>query len=156
MRQHHELVVKFSVSGIPDSAGLRIKTTEPTGLYISSRDPAAAQWYLETMIIHLIIKRGLLKPTPGGGWSLVKKLDWPDITGAGYGEAIVCTVGRAEVQNMQRKGSPVLIPPVQKLTIDWWNNPKRELLCIVRDEGDMIDGWVVSAITDDLKGKTVN
>jgi len=43
--------VKLLVTGLPESAGLRIRSTDPTGLYVSSRDPAAAQWYFEGTII---------------------------------------------------------------------------------------------------------
>jgi len=150
------LKVAFTVTGLPDSSGLRIKSTEPTGLYISSADAAAAQWYFETQIVQLLLSRSLLDSIPGGGWRFNELLDWPKIIVEGHGEAIIRLMNVEETRDIRRDGYRTYIPPVKKLTAEWWRNADGHEFCIVFDGPDMIDEWVLEAVKEDAGRKVSN
>lgn len=145
-----ELGVKFSVTGIPDQAGLRIRSMEPVGLYLSSGDPAAAEWHFETLIVQLVMENKLLEWEPGGGLRLLSELNWPEIIAAGSGEAVVVTATAEEIANVKKVGNLVIMPPVQKLVVDWWEDPSGRSFCIARDKKEIVDKWFLDALEEDL------
>lgn len=150
------LSVKFLVTGIPDTLGLRLRSTEPIGLYISSRNAEAAQWYFEKMIVEFVGVRGLLVPEQGAGLRLEEKLDWNALTVSGAGETVIRAMSVEETCKMLRVSTPVMLPPVQKLATDWWKDPNENEFCIVHDPGDMIDRWLVESIENDLAKRAIN
>lgn len=151
MEQKNELKVTFSVSGIPDRAGLRIRVANPFGLYISSRDEATAQLYFEMLVIQMVIQQGVLVAAPGGGWSLKEKIDWPASIASGKGEVVVYTTTRAEMMEIKKTGHPIIMPSAKKLIMENWQGPNGHDICIAyEDIGGMMDGWIPTAIKEDL------
>jgi len=146
------LTIKLAISGIPDCSGIRIRSIDPTGLYISSQDREAAQWYFETLIIELVCARKLLVVEPGEGVMLSEQYtDWNNFLIQGEGEVIVRTISTQEVTVLKKEGTPIVIPPVQKLHIDWWKDPSGNPFCLVRDPGDAIDSWLIDTVKEDLE-----
>ena len=144
--------MKFSVTGLPDTAGLRIRSTNPIGLYISSRDAEAAQWYFETRIVELATIRKLLVPKRGAGACLLEgRLDWSIFITSGTGEVVIRTMSLEETREMLRVSTHIVLQPVQKLVTDWWKDSNGKKFCIVHDPGDMIDEWLVRCIDEDLE-----
>ena len=152
VEEKSRLAMKFSVTGLPDTAGLRIRSTNPIGLYISSRDAEAAQWYFETKIVELATIRKLLVPKRGAGVRLLEgRLDWSIFIISGTGEVVIRTMSLEETREMLRVSTPTVLPPVQKLVTDWWKDSNGKKFCIVHDPGDMIDEWLVRCIDEDLE-----
>lgn len=147
---NHRLGVKFAVEGIPDCAGLRIKTLEPKGLYVSSEDPEAAKWHFENKVVEYVGACKLLASEKGGGWTLTERIDWDAALLAGEAQVAVRTVSAAEARFVRSEGELLLAPPVQMLTVEWFQNSEGAQICIVRDEGDLIDDWIVKAVLADV------
>jgi len=156
MAENPQLTVTFTVTGIPDTAGLRIRSTNPTGLYISSKNPEAAKWYFETIIFKLITSLSLLPHKEGGGLHLKEELDWDAITFLGTGELTICTMSPEETRAEVKTGTPIIMSPVEDLTVNWWKNPQKNEFCIIYDPGDNMDIWLIESVTEDLKKTVLN
>jgi len=142
--------VRLVVTGIPDSAGLRIRATDPIGLYISSRNPELAKEHFERLILILLMKRQLLTPERGGSVILAKRPDWKALLVDGSGEVVVRTMSAVEVVAAIRDGEPLILAAAEQLRADWWNDPQGNPFCFVSDHGGNIDEWVTAAIKKDF------
>ena len=152
VERESRLTVKFSVTGLPDTAGLRIRSTDPIGLYISSRNAEAAQWYFETEIIELATIWKLLVPGRGIGVRLLEgRLDWSIFIISGTGEVVIRTMSLEETREMLRASTPTVLTPIQKLATGRYKDPNGKEFYIVHDPGDMIDEWLVRCIDEDLE-----
>lgn len=149
-----QLTVEFAITGLPDTSGLRIKTLSPTGVYISSKDADAAKWHFEFTTIELILKRKLLQLDLGQALAFLHSIDWDDALTNGYGEVVVRVMTVEEVLTLKQSGHPVIIPPVQKLQIEWWTDPDEQPFCIGRDDTEMIDSWLIEMVKKDFEEKS--
>lgn len=139
------------VSGIPDGAGLRIKSTGPWGVYVSSVDPGRAQRCFCQCLVQFAIGRRLLTAVPGGGAKLAEtQIDWDAMLLNGSGQIGVVVFGAAEGRVVRMHGSPIPHSAKEEMRMEWWRSPQGSLV-IASDPGDRIDGWIVDAVTADLK-----
>ena len=153
-----QLEVEFSVQGIPDSAGLRIKTTNPTGVYLSGKDREAAQRYFEEALLKFASQRRLLHVLPNEGLTLTKEIDWSASMVDGLGHVTIRVMSFAETVKAIKGAIPTTVPPAQPMIIEWAQSPHIPLLCIVRDKSDTVDRWLVDSIIEDTPpvGSTMN
>ena len=156
VEENSRFTVKFSVSGLPDTAGLRIRSTDPTGLYISSRDAQAAQWHFETKIVEFVSRLGLLVPKQKVCLHLEESIDWNFVTISGVGEVNICALSVKKTQDIVRTASLVRFSPVQELAIEWLKNSDGNKVCFIRDPGDYIDRWIIDSFMEDKIKTTIH
>jgi hypothetical protein len=147
-----KLTIKFIVTGYPEASGLRIRSTEPVGLYVSSADPEAAQWWFERQVVELVAERKVLHREKGEGLAPVLEIDWNEALMSGCGKMIIRTMSVSEVMDTIREGTLDIIPPVKKLLVEWWPGRNNlQTICVVRDNKKTIDSWIVKSMKEDSK-----
>lgn len=151
MTEKTTFVFKIAITGLPDSDGLRIKSVEPCGLYLSMRNRGAAQLWFERFVLEYALQRSFVHFKPGGGACLADRpLNWDALILVGEGEITVRTVSVEEAAETVREGTPVIIEEHPRPYADWWQAPLGDLL-VIRDEKDRIDPWLVLSIQADLE-----
>src|SRR3989344_2932996 len=93
-----EYAVAFEISAIPDSSGLRIRSTSPVGIYLSSVNREAALWWFMQIILEFAIESGLLPLKQGEGLTTKKDPDWDLCIAAGTGEVTIQIVSVTDVE----------------------------------------------------------
>ena len=141
--------IAFEVSGRPESAGLRIKSTKPCGVYVSCADAAEAQGRFEAGIAAFVHRNELLPCPPGGAIGLAAKIDWDDAIARGGGEAQVTALSAEWTTKFMEGAEPVAETSSQSI-VEWWEHPENGLICVCRDSGDYADEWIDTAIMEDF------
>lgn len=152
-----KVLVKFQVLRIPESSGLRIKTLEPVvGLYVSSVNAEAAQYYFERTLFSLIIRLKLLPVD--GGLTFDKSIDWQACIEVGGGEVVVQTVTQERALEVMRTEIPDLLPLGVELVVRWMSNKSGSHICFITDTKDSVDLWIVESVMEQAMrhGKAAN
>ncbi len=150
MKAEDRLKIAFAISGWPESSGVRIKTTAPTGVYISSKNREAAQWHFPRVVVSFVRMLELLKPEDGGGLTY-SQVNWDKALVDGVGELEIRVTSANEMSEIMRTGTPQIIAPVEKLRIEEWNGPQGGVFFMGWDlPGDKMDKWLVESVTQDL------
>lgn len=141
-----KISVRFQVLRLPESGGLRIKTLEPlAGLYISSVNALAAQYYFERTLLSFI---ALFEPLPvDGGLTFDDSIDWQACIEAEGGEVIVQTLTQETVREIMRTEVPDLLPPRDELVVRWASKGA-DHICFITDSEDLIDPWIFEGIQE--------
>lgn len=129
--------------GVPDTAGLRIQATNPKGVYVSSTDPEAAQWYFERCVLQLVLRRKLLDVVYGVH---AEPINWPATIHAGHGEICISTIDATTSKEVLRLGYPEILPPCKTLDVKWFSNRQGNEFCLIFDPGARVDGWLVEVL----------
>ena len=146
-------VIKFSVTGVPDTTGLRIRLTDRMGIYLSSIDPLAAQDRFEMLVIEFAIERELLVTKGVLGFKLKKEPDWNSIVISGQGETEVVPVNLSDTESL-KEAVPVkyiVKSPEMEIEVEWFESPFGEKFCIAHDKGENIDSWLLDEVLKDLE-----
>ena len=142
--------VSFVVQGRPDEQGLRIRSVSPTGIYISSRNPEAAKWYFETAVGDLLLKQKIIELAPGEALGYYSRIDWNKALEEGGATIAMQKMSRAETREVTKDASPMIMPPVASLSVSWFANASGDSFCLITDDRNMVDSWIVDAVTADL------
>ena len=141
--------IKFQTSLRPESAGVRIRSIEPTGIYVSCADRDTATAFFEYAAMELAVERELIDRHPGQG--IAGKLDWPGIIhGDGQGEIIVVLETQATIDETQRTGTQVFMTDRDAAVMDRWKDLDGNYFIIVRDNDELVDNWLVDELRKDL------
>ncbi len=146
------IVVPFTIEPIPDSQGLRIKTIDPWGVMVSSRDPEAAKWYFETTTQRLLTLLDDFKHR-GAGFGTHTSPDWDQALKDGSGTYAVSALTASEVRMFMSDAVPVL-RSAKELVVEHWASPDKKPFILVRDEKDAVDRWFVDCINSELAAPT--
>ncbi len=147
-------VIKFTVTGIPDTAGLRIRLTDKIGIYISSIDPLAAQKCFEILAVEFAVEQKILITEGVAGFKIKEDPDWNSVIISGQGEIEVIPLNFAVIKEMLINAVPknsILKSPWGELETEWWENPNGGKFCIARDKGGKVDSWLLEEVFKDLK-----
>jgi len=145
-------VIKFSVTGVPDTAGLRIRLTDRMGIYLSSIDPLAAQSRFEMLVIQFAIERELLVTKNVVGFKIKEEPDWNSIIISGQGEVEIIQLDFATIKEMVKGSVPYnYIVGRTEIETEWFNSPFGERFCIAHDKGENIDSWLLDEVLKDLE-----
>lgn len=130
-----------------------MKSTNPFGLYLSSKSREAAQYWIFLHAIDFVSKRELLLPEPGGGYSH-EQVDWEKALRESSCDIIIRTLTKDAVQKGMSSLERVTFHPEPKLHADWWQGQNMPMMCVVRDDGDkntVVDGeWLLNSMRRDL------
>lgn len=153
MKNHasKSVTITFEVRGIPDHSGLRIKTINPPGLYVSSVEPDAAIWHLEATITELAHERKLLIVQKNEGILLSAPIDWNAAKESGSGSLTLRHVSEAEVRALMPGSERITRPPCIKLEVRWFIHPKKKIFCVVFDHTDRVDAWLLESLQFDIE-----
>ncbi len=154
------MIVPFTIVPIPDTTGLRIKSDNPTGVYVSSVDAFAAKSHFETMLIGLVSELKLIVPPEGGGWILVGPVAWDAALAAGKGSLVIRTTSPIETRAYMKEGTPSFGPPGRQLPTNWWqmgrmgDGTSGQRIGIACDDSQKVDPWITDNLFADLRKKT--
>ncbi len=150
MNEHdrQQYTVSLQIYGIPESNGLRIRSTNPVGLYVASLDAEAAKFYFQSCILDVLIREELIEAGPGIP-IMSNEVPWDAFVNAGHGTIEFRTLSKdvpaSFTANMVRH-----LPP-KKLTVDRWDAADGKSYYVVRDPDDSkIDEWFLAAIKEDV------
>lgn len=145
-----EIAVSFSIAQIPNSGGMRIKSDKPTGVYVSSNDSEASQFYFLTTLSELVTRRKLIAVGPGESIAWKEDVNWECAAKAGSGTIVLHCVRTSILHVATALGSPIS-PPGKKLTPMWFGNQHGHEICFVSESKDDIDPWLMHAAHADLQ-----
>jgi hypothetical protein len=146
-------VIKFRVRGKPESAGVRIRTTDPVGVYASCADRETAISFFQNALRELAVDRGLVDFRPGTQFDHM--IDWPTIidSPSGEGEVVIRVSTQAEIDDVRATGHQVHASSTDTAVTDRWADQYGKKFWIVRDKGDLIDSWLLDQLKADIKAE---
>ncbi len=149
MEQATHYTLHIEISPYPEASGLRIKSTNPAGLYLSTRSRESATYWTGHYAADFVMKRKLLPMRPRLALTQLDPTDWEKLILEGGGDLYFSICSPEETHEMLKDATPVVIHPVPKLYANWWQGPTG-LMSIVADQED-IDEWIVETIKQDLE-----
>lgn len=151
MAQPRQLKAAFSVHGIPDTSGLRIRSTDPKGVYVSSVRAESATWYFEKAIIEQVIALRLLPLEAGDCLFIPERINWDEAVQSGSGIATVTAATRAEAAHLLQGATRLVQTPVEPLVVERWESEAGTPFLLVYDRGDLMDDWLIRSATEDMQ-----
>ena len=134
------VVVPFEVSGIPHAKwGMRIWTTGPTGMYVSSTNGDAAQHFFEVALPYFAFHRKLFEGTCQIFFS--RALNWSSILARGDGEATLRATKFGPLASSIAACRELSVKPPRLLTVRWCHDARGRAYCIIHDPDVASDPW---------------
>lgn len=146
-----KIPVSFRVEALPDTQGCRIRTTDPKGLYLSSKNREAAHWYFECVLIKFLQKTVLKGEGRIGGLGFAHPIPWNMLNIPTTHTVDVSVLSVSEARDVIKTATPNVASPPKKLRVSWWKGPSGRLLCLIDDNEKLVDRWLMESVKRDLQ-----
>lgn len=134
-----QFTVEFCITESVMDNTIRIHSTNPTGVYVSTKDMQAGIQYFMKCLYDFMGTRHKSEIPPDQHLCVLHPPNWEEALRKGKGK-VEFGIGEHDIQ---------FLKPDTELEEQWFQKGDGEIICIISDKGEYVDDWLVEILHQD-------